>query len=107
EGGELPPELEVDEAELGGDAGDEGDADGERDEQHHAGLAPAELLPAAFEEDGTAVEEDDGAEDGRDPVVAGYPVEGVAEPVLHHPAEGDHRDGEDEREPELAAEGLG
>ena len=104
---ELPPELEVDETGLGGQAGEEGDGNGERDEKHHAGLPPAQLLPTAAQEDRATVEEDDRAEDGRHQLVAGDAVEGVAEPVLHHLAEGDDRDCQQQREPEAAAEGLG
>ena len=70
---ELPPEVEVEvaDAEAGGEAGDERHRDRERDQQHHPRLAGADLADAAAQERPAAVEEDDRAEDGRDPGGAG------------------------------------
>jgi hypothetical protein len=97
---ELPPELEVDHAELREHARHEGDRDRERDEQHHPGRTPAKLVERACQEDPAAVDEDHRAEHRRDETVTGELGRGEAEPVLDHLAVEDDRDGEDQRDPE-------
>ena len=83
-------------------AGDERDRDGERDEQHHPWLAGADLGDRPGEEWPTAVEEDDGAENGRDPRRTGG--QRVAEDVGEHRAEADDRKREQQAPPEPVAE---
>ena len=70
---ELPPEVEIEvaDAEARREARGERDRDRERDQQHHPRLAGADLADAAAQERPAAVEEDDGAEHGRDPVGTG------------------------------------
>ena len=99
---QLPPELEVEEAERRRCAREEGDGDRERDEQHHPGRALAKLRPGAGQEDGAAVEEDDRAEHRRDQAVARELGRREAEPVLDHLAVEDDRDREDQGDPEAA-----
>ena len=102
--GQLPPELEVEGAEDGGDAGPEGDQDGQGDEQHHARLAAAQLGQAALQERPPAVEEHHRPEHGRDPLRSRELGWGEPEPLLDHLGVGDHRDGEGEAQPEPVAE---
>ena len=73
-------------------ADDNDAADGEGDEQHHAGLARAGLLPAALQEDWAAVDEDGGAKERRDPFVAGEGGRGEVEPALDGGAEDEDGD---------------
>ena len=63
QGRQLPPDLDIEEAQRPGPARHEGDADGERDEGHHPGLAVPQLADGSPEEDEAAVQEDDRAED--------------------------------------------
>jgi hypothetical protein len=96
-GRQLPPELQVEQAGRRRKAGREGHGDGERDEQHHAGLAVGQFAPASDEEDMPAVDEDHCPQHGRDPVVAGNAAQRVSEPVLDHLAEQHDRDGQEQR----------
>ena len=84
EEGELPPEVQVEaaDAERGQRTGDEGHGDGHGDQQHHPGLAGAQLRDRAGEERPAPVEEDDRAEHRGDP--AGSGRQGVAEQVGEH-----------------------
>ena len=104
---QLPPELEIEQSERRGRARDERDGDRERDEQHHPRRPPADLRPRAREEDGSAVEVGDGAEDGCDPAVARKLGRRIAEPVLDHLAVDDDRDREDQRDPEATLVDVG
>ena len=65
EGGQLPPDLDLEEAEGAGPRGHEGDDDRQRDEGHHPGLAVGQLALGSADEDQPAVEEDDRPEDRR------------------------------------------
>ncbi len=101
---QLPPVVQVEPTERRRGAGDERDSDREADEQHHAGLALLQLIPPSLQEDPAAVDEDNGAENRRDPIAAGELRQGEVEPVLDHLAEEDDRDREDQRDPEFPAE---
>ena len=65
--GQLPPEVQVEPAEAGGQRRDVGDGDRHRDQQHHPGRPVAHLPDAADEERPAAVEEHDRAEHRPDP----------------------------------------
>ena len=65
--GQLPPELEVEPAEARGHRRRVGDDDGHRDQQHHPGLAVADLGHAAGEERPPAPAEHERAEHRPDP----------------------------------------
>ena len=69
EQGELPPEVElvVEHAEGGAPRRDEGHADGEPDEEHHARAAGADLVDRSREERAAAPEIHHRAEHGRHP----------------------------------------
>ena len=104
QGGQLPPDLDLEEAKGAGPRGDERDHDGEGDEGHHPGLAVGQFPLSTTKEDHPAVEEDDGADDGRDVFDAGKRRDRVAEPVLDVLAQHDDRDRQGEAEPELVPE---
>src|SRR5215218_3007077 len=101
---QLPPEVQVEEAERGGGTGHEGDPDRQGDQQHHAGLAAACLRDAALQERPAAVQEHHRAEHWRDPLRARELRRGEAQPLLDHLGVGDHREGEDQAQPEAVAE---
>ncbi len=103
--GQLPPELQVEPVEARGHRRDVGDRDRHRDEQHHPGLAVADLGHAAGEERPAAPPEHERAEHRPDPR---HPreVERVAEPVHDHLAGDDERDRQQQAEPEAPAEHL-
>ena len=107
EEGQLPPEIEIEPAKGGRQAGGEGDDDRQRDEEHHPRLAGQQLLPAAGEEDGTAVEEDDRAEDRSDQGAAGEHRHRKAEPLLDHVTVEDDRHRQRRADPEAPCEHLG
>ena len=65
QGGQFPPDLDLEEAERASPRGHEGDDDRQRDEGHHPGLAVGQLALGSTDEDQPAVEEDDRAEDRR------------------------------------------
>ena len=101
---ELPPELEIQDAELGHEARDERHEDRQRDQEHHARLPIADLTEAAPQEGHAAVDEDDRPEDRGDPVGQREGRRGEAEPVLHHLRPDEHRDREQDAQPEAVAE---
>jgi hypothetical protein len=101
---ELPPELEIQPAELRGQARAERHDDRERDQEHHAGLPVAELGKAALEEGQAAVDKDDSAEDGGDAIRQRERRRRVAEPVLDHLGPEQDRDREGHAQPEAVAE---
>ena len=101
---ELPPELEIEGAELGGDTRDEGDQDRQRDEQHHPRLPVANLADAATEERQAAVDEDDRSEDRGDPVGEWEGRGGEAQPLLQHLRPHEHGDRQQDTQPEPVAE---
>ena len=102
--GQFPPEIEVEEAEEGGRAGQERHADRQGDEEHHAGGAQAQLVPPAPQKDGPTVEEHDGAQDRRNEIAPGEGGHGEAQPLLHHGAVEHDGDGEHQAEPEAVPE---
>jgi hypothetical protein len=65
EGGELPPDLDVEQAQGAGPRRHEGDDDCQGDQGHHPWLAIGQLALRAADKDNAAVEEDQRAEDGR------------------------------------------
>ncbi len=105
---QFPPEVEVEPAqsERGHPGRRERDADGHGDEQHHSGPAVAQLVPPADEEGAAAVDEDDRAQDGRDPSGPRGVGQRVAEQVGEHGAEDHDRNREDQAHPESAPEDL-
>jgi hypothetical protein len=102
--GELPPELEIERAELGREARDEGDQDRKRDQQHHARLPITDLADAATQERHAAVDEDDRPEDRGDAVGQREGRGREAQPFLHHLRPHEHRDREQDAQPEAVAE---
>ena len=105
QGRELPPDLDLEQAQRPGPAGDERDDDREADQGHHPGLAIGQLGPRTAQEDEAAVQEDDRAEDRRDERRAGEtPGRRIAEPVLWVAAPDQDRDRQGEGQPELVAE---
>ena len=88
---ELPPDLDVEQAERARPGGDEGDDDRQGDEGHHPGLPAGQLPLGATEEHQSAVEEHDGAEDRRGVLLARERGYRVAEPLLDVVAEQDDR----------------
>ena len=101
---ELPPELEIQDAELGCEARDERHEDRQRDQEHHARLPIADLADAAPQEGHAPVHEDDGPEDRRDPGGQRERRRGEAEPSLHHLRPDEHGDREQDAQPEAVAE---
>ena len=71
QGGQLPPDLDLEEAESAGQRGHEGHDDRQRDQGHHPGLTVGQLALGSADEDQTAVEEDDRPEDRRHVLDAG------------------------------------
>ena len=104
EGGELPPDLDVEPAERARPARDERDQDRERDQRHHPGRPVAQLANRAAQEWDAAVAEHDRAEDRRDPLRARERGRRVAEPLLRIGAPDDDRNGQEQAEPEPVAE---
>jgi hypothetical protein len=102
--GELPPDLDLEQAQGSRPARDEGDHDRHRDQGHHPGLPAAELTRRCPEEDEPAVDENHGPEDGGDPVGGREPRGGVPEPRLGIAAPDQDRDGQRKAQPELVAE---
>jgi hypothetical protein len=101
---ELPPELEVEPAELRNEARNERHHDRERDQEHHPGPACLQLGESALEEGQAPVEEDDRAEDRRDPIRHRERRGRIAEPVLDHLGPEQDWDREDDAQPEAVAE---
>ena len=79
---QLPPHVDLEQAQRRGPRRDEGDHDGERDEGHHPRLAIAQLGARALQEDPAAVREDDRPQHRRDPARSGEVRGHVAQPVL-------------------------
>ncbi len=104
---QLPPDLDVEVTEAGRQARGERDHDRHRDQQHHPGLAGASLGHAPGEERPAAVEEDDGAEHGRQPIAAREHRHRVAQPPLQVMAVGHDRHCQHQRHPEAPPEDLG
>ena len=71
QGGELPPELQLEPVDAGGHRRHVGDGDGHRDEQHHPRLAGPELGHAAGQERPAAPPEHDRAEHRTEPRIPG------------------------------------
>src|SRR5262249_50340655 len=101
---ELPPEVEIETADVQArrEARDERDGDREADQQHHPRLAGAELVRGALQEWDTAVAEDSDAEERRDPAGAGRTR--VTDQVREHAAERNDGDRKPEAPPEPLAE---
>src|SRR5205823_5529125 len=78
-----------------------------RDEQHHPGTPAASLRPAAREEHTPAVEEHGGAEHRPYKVASGEAGERPPGQLHQHVAVEDDRNGENQAQPELAAEHCG
>ena len=104
EGRELPPDLDLEEAQRARPARDERDDDREADEGHHPRLSVGQLGPRAAQEDEPAVGEDDRPEDRRDERRAGEHRRRVAEPLLRVGAPDQDRDRQGEAQPELVPE---
>jgi hypothetical protein len=104
---ELPPDVDLEQAQRGRPGRHEGDHDRQGDERHHARQPLGQLAARSLQEHEAAVGEDDGAQDGRDPVGAGERRRGVSQPHLDLLAPDDDRDGQRQDGPELAPEGIG
>jgi hypothetical protein len=103
QGGELPPDLDLEQSERTRPASRERHDDRERDQGHHPGLAIGEFTRGAADEDETAVQEDDSAEHGREER-AREGRDRVAEPHLDVLAQDDDGHGQCQAQPELRAE---
>ena len=102
---QLPPEVQVERAERGGQRRQVGDGDRHRDQQHHAGGPVADLAHRPLEKGPATVREHHRAQHRSHQADPGE-VQLVAEPVHHHVA-GDHdRHGQRQAQPELAPERL-
>jgi hypothetical protein len=101
---QLPPELElvVQQPHGRSPGGEERDRDGEADQQHHAGLAGAQLADRAGQERPPAPRVHDGSETGSDP--GGPAGHLVAEDHREHRRERDHRHRDDQIDPEQPPE---
>ena len=104
QGGQFPPDLDLEEAERAGPRGHEGDDDRQRDEGHHPGLAVGQLALGSADEDQPAVEEDDRPEDRRHVLDARDRRDRVADPARDLRAQQHGRDGQGKAQPELVAE---
>ncbi len=104
--GQLPPYVDLEDAQGGRPAGREGDDDRQADEGHHPRLPITELSAGALQEDPAAVEEDDGAQHGGDPFRTRERWCPVAEPVLDLAAPDHDGDRQQQHDPELALEHL-
>jgi hypothetical protein len=101
---QLPPEVEIEvtDPEARCEAGNERHTDSQPNQQHHPGLPRAHLVVRARQERAAADDENDDAEDRRDPRRATGPA--VAQQVGEHLAERDDRDGQQQVPPEQTTE---
>src|SRR5258705_13530495 len=90
---ELPPEILSLSAEGYGEAETKRHDDGQRDQSHHAGQPIPYLPHGTLQKDHSAVEEQDGSEDGRDVARSRKSRRLEMEPLLDHrrPNDGWHR----------------
>ncbi len=105
EEGKLPPELEIEPIQRGGNRRGVGDRDRHRDQQHHPRLTGADLSDPTGEEGPAAPPEHDRAEHRTEPRHRGE-VDGVVEPAHHHLAGDDEGDRQEQADPEAATEHL-
>ena len=82
QGGELPPYVDLEEAEGSGQRSPECDDDRQADERHHARLASGELAARCADENEATIEEDERSEDGGNELRARERWRDVAQPVL-------------------------
>ena len=104
---QLLPQRHARIAERHDHAEDERDGDRQRDERHHPGQAIAELSHRALDEDPSAVDEDRGAEDGRNPVRTREGRRRISAGVLEHVAPDERGDRQQQRDPELVSKCRG
>ena len=105
QGGELPPELQVEPLEARREGCAVRDDDRHRDQQHHSGLTRLHFGDATGEERPTTPEEHDRTKDRTDQTHA-REVQLVAEPVHDHLGRDNDRNGQPQAQPEPATEHL-
>jgi hypothetical protein len=101
---QLPEEAGVGAEEQSGQAVDEGHADCQRDEGHHAGLAVPQLGEGHLQEGQAAVKKDQDGKQRRDPQAAREGRHSEVEPRLQHRTVEQDRDAQRQTDPEAPAE---
>ena len=103
---QFPPEIQptVQQVQARTPRGDEGDRDRERDQQHHAGFAGADLGDSTRQERATSPEVNDRAQKRRDPPDPFRVRQLVADEMGESAVEPDDRDRENQHDPEERAE---
>jgi len=79
---QLPPDLDVEQAEGRRERGRERDDDREADQGHHPGLPLAQLPESALDENAASVDKHDDAEQGRDQAGSREGWRAESEPIL-------------------------
>src|SRR5574341_1003566 len=102
----LPEEAHARHEEQCSRAVDEGHADRQRDQRHHARLAIAKLRHGHAQERQPADAEDGRRQHRHEPLAAGESRRREPEPVLQQFGVGQHREGQDQRHPETVAKQL-